>query len=137
MYATAERITRGHPISLRASWSVCTAKFEIRNLYAKNIMFACSLPMSTSTWRSEHRNGPGGYMSGQLKSENRKNIEKPPLKEAIIQQKDPQSSHHIQPSPRKILVLYTRLFYNTRKTLKTSNQDPPRSTRPSRIAVHT
>jgi hypothetical protein len=44
--------------------------FEIRNLYAKNIMFACSLPMSTSTWRSDHRNGPGGYMSGELKSEN-------------------------------------------------------------------
>jgi hypothetical protein len=66
-----------------------------------------------------------------------KNIEKPPHEEAIIPQQDPQSSHHIQPSPRKILVLYTRLFYNTRKTLKTYNQDPPRSTRPSRIAVHT
>jgi hypothetical protein len=44
--------------------------FEIQNLYAKDITFACSLPMSTSTWHSDHRNGPGGYMSGELKSEN-------------------------------------------------------------------
>jgi hypothetical protein len=56
-------------------------------------------------------------MSGQLKSENI-NMEKAPLEEAIIQQKDPQSPQYIQPNPRKILVPYTRLFYNTRKTLK-------------------
>jgi hypothetical protein len=46
------------------------SNFEIRNLYVKNIMFACSLPMSTSTWHSDHCNRPGGYMSGELKSEN-------------------------------------------------------------------
>jgi hypothetical protein len=66
----AERITRSHLIGLGIFWSVCTDKFEIRKLYAKNIMFACSLPTSTSTWRSDHRNGPGGYMSRELKSEN-------------------------------------------------------------------
>jgi hypothetical protein len=40
------------------------------NLYGKNIMFAYSLPISTSTGHSDHCNGPGGYMSGELKSEN-------------------------------------------------------------------
>jgi hypothetical protein len=53
-------------------WSVCTDNFEIWNLYAKNIIFAYSLPTSTSTWHSDHCNGPGGYMSGELKSEKHK-----------------------------------------------------------------
>jgi hypothetical protein len=66
----AERITKGYPMGLEGVWSIWTNNFEIWNLYAKNIMFACSLPMSTSTWRSNHRNRPGGYMSGELKSEN-------------------------------------------------------------------
>jgi hypothetical protein len=57
---------------------------EMWNLYAKNIMFASSLPTSTSTWCSNHRNGPGGYMSGELKSENIKK-KKTPLDKAIIQ----------------------------------------------------
>jgi hypothetical protein len=35
-------------------------KFEIQNLYVKNIIFACSLPMTTSTWHSDHHNRPGG-----------------------------------------------------------------------------
>jgi hypothetical protein len=56
-------------------------------------------------------------MSGELKSENI-NMEKAPTPRSHHPAKDPQSSHHIQPSSRKILVLYTRLFYNTRKTLK-------------------
>jgi hypothetical protein len=43
---------------------------EMWKLYVKNIMFVCSLPTLTSTWRSDHHNGPGGYMSGELKSEN-------------------------------------------------------------------
>jgi hypothetical protein len=66
----AERITKCHPIGSEGFWSIWTNNFKIRNLYTKNIMFACSLPMSTSTWRSDHHNGPGGYMSGELKSEN-------------------------------------------------------------------
>jgi hypothetical protein len=70
MYEMAERITRSHPIGLGTFWSICTDKFEIWNLYVKNIMFVYSLPTSTSTWHSNHYNGPGGYMSGELKSEN-------------------------------------------------------------------
>jgi hypothetical protein len=50
---------------------------EMWNLYAKNIMFACSLPMPTSTWRSNHHHGPGGYMSGELKLEKHKYGESP------------------------------------------------------------
>jgi hypothetical protein len=57
-------------------------------------------------------------MSGELKSENI-NTEKAPTRRSDHPAKDAPLSHHIQPSPRKILVLYTRLFYNTRKTLKT------------------
>jgi hypothetical protein len=70
MYEMAKRITRSHPIGLGMFWSICTDNVEIQNLYAKNIMFVCSLPMSTSTWLSEHHNGPSGYISGELKSEN-------------------------------------------------------------------
>jgi hypothetical protein len=49
---------------------ILTEFFEIWHLYVKNIIFAYSLPMLTSTWYSDHRNGPGGYMSVELKSEN-------------------------------------------------------------------
>jgi hypothetical protein len=112
-------------------------KFKIRNLYAKNIMFVCSLPTSTSTWRSDHCIRPGGYMSGELKSENT-NIEKAPTQRSHHPAKDPQSSHYLQPRFRKILVPCTRLFYSTRKDPQDNTiKDPPRSTRPSRIAVHT
>jgi hypothetical protein len=131
----AERITKSHPIGLERFWSIYTDNFEMRNLYAKHIMFACSLPTSTSTWRSKHHNRPGGYMSGELKSENIK-YRKAPTRRSHHPATDPQSSHHIQPSPRKILVLYTRLFYNTQKdpqdlqdhTTKTllNQQDPHR-----------
>jgi hypothetical protein len=125
VYETAERITKSHPIGSERFWSVCTDNFEMRNLYAKNIMFACSLPTSTSTWRSEHRNGPGGYMSGELKSENIK-YRKTPTRRSHHPAKDPQLSHHIQPSPRKILVLYTILERPSRPTTKTllDQQDP-------------
>jgi hypothetical protein len=53
-------------------------------------------------------------MSGELKSENI-NRAKAPTRRSHHPAKDPQSSHDIQPSPRKILVLYTRLSYNTQK----------------------
>jgi hypothetical protein len=66
----AEKITKGHPIGSERFHSIYVNNFKIWNLYAKNITFACSLPMSTSTWHSEHCNRPGGYMSGELKSEN-------------------------------------------------------------------
>jgi hypothetical protein len=70
MYEIAERITRSYMIGLGIFWSICTNKLEIKNLYAKDIMFVCSLPTSTSTWYSNYHKGPGGYISGELKSEN-------------------------------------------------------------------
>jgi hypothetical protein len=125
MYEIAERTTRSHPIGLVTFWSIYTNKFEIWILYVKDIIFACSLPMSTSTWRSDHCNGPGGYMSGELKSENIK-YQKVPTQRSYYPAKDPQLSYYIQPSPRKTLVLYTRLFYNSRKTLKAYKTIQPR-----------
>jgi hypothetical protein len=50
-------------------WSICNNNFEIQKLYAKNIMFACSLLTLTSTWHSNYCNGPGRYTSGELKLE--------------------------------------------------------------------
>jgi hypothetical protein len=79
----AENITKSHLIGSQRFRSISDNILEIWNLYAKNIMFACSLPMSTSTWHSDHHNGPGGYMSGELNSENI-NTEKAPT----------QQSHH-------------------------------------------
>jgi hypothetical protein len=61
MYRMAKRITRGHPIGLGMFWSVYTNTFEIWNLYAKNIIFAYSLPTLTSnTWNISlpKSNGP-------------------------------------------------------------------------------
>jgi hypothetical protein len=92
-------------------------------LYAKNIMFACSLPMSTSTWHSDHHNGPGRYMSGELKTENI-NKEKAPTRKSHHPAKITQLSHQIQLHSRKILVKEIRFFYESAKTLKT--EDPRR-----------
>jgi hypothetical protein len=91
----AKRITKCHPIGSEESWSVWINNFKIWNLYAKNIMFVCSLPTSTSTWHSNHYNGPGGYMSGELKSENIK-----------YQRAPTQRSHYPAPRPA-IILLYT------------------------------
>jgi hypothetical protein len=88
----AERITRYHPIGLEGFQSIWMNNFEIWNLYVKNIIFAYSLPISTSTWHSNHRNGPGGYMSGKLKSEN------------IKYRKDPTRRSHY-PATRPIIIL--------------------------------
>jgi hypothetical protein len=74
------------------SGSIWSHKIEIWNLYVKNIMFAYSLPTLTSTSHSDHHNRPGGYMSGELKSEN------------IKYQKAPtQRSHH--PAKRPTIIL--------------------------------
>jgi hypothetical protein len=91
----AERITKYHLIGLEGFWGIWMNNFEIWNFYVKNIIFACSLPMSTSTWHSDHGNRPGRYMSGELKLENIKISKSPPLEEAIIQQQDLQSSYYI------------------------------------------
>jgi hypothetical protein len=76
---------------------------KMRNLYVKDIIFAYSLPTSTSTWCSDYCNRPGGYISGELKLEN---INK---KQALTQQsyypaKITQLSYQIQLYCRKILV---------------------------------
>jgi hypothetical protein len=99
MCSNAEKITKSHPIGSERFQSIWMNNFKIRNLYAKNITFACSLPTSTSTWRSDHRIRPSGYMSGELKSENI-NTEKAPTRRSHHPAKDPQSSHHIQPNTR-------------------------------------
>jgi hypothetical protein len=126
---TAEKITKSHPIGSERFRSIWTNKFKIRNLYVKHIIFACSLPTSTSTWRSDHRIRPGGYMSGELKSENI-NTEKAPTRRSDHPAKDLQSSQHIQPNPRKILVPYTQLLLQYSKDpQKNYNQDPPQSTK--------
>jgi hypothetical protein len=133
----AEKITKSYPIGSEQFQSILMNNFKIRNLYAKNITFACSLPTSTSTWHSDHCIRPSGYMSGELKSENI-NTKKAPTRRSYHLAKDPQLSHHIQPHPRKILVPYTRLFYNTRKALKELQPRPSSIEQdPHRIAVLT
>jgi hypothetical protein len=107
----AEKITKSHPIGLERFWSVCVNIFEIWNLYAKYITFACSLPTLTSTWRSDYRNRPGGYMSGELKSENI-NMEKSPYSKKPSSSTDycnhPINYNYIQ---RKILVKGPKLQF--------------------------
>jgi hypothetical protein len=98
----AERITNGHPIGSEWFRSICMNKFEIQNVYAKNIIFACSLPTSTSTWHSDHRNIPGGYMSGELKSENI-NMEKAPTRRSYHPAKRSTIVQTYKPSHRKTL----------------------------------
>jgi hypothetical protein len=93
------RVTR---LVRRGFGAILRELFEIWNLYVKNIMFACSLLMSTSTWHSDHHNGPAGYMSGELKSENI-NTEKAPTQQSHYPEKIIQLSHRIQLHLRKIL----------------------------------
>jgi hypothetical protein len=140
MYETAERITRGHPIGLGTFWSVCTDKFEIRNLYAKNIMFACSLPTSTSTWRSDHCNGPGGYMSGELKSENIKYRKAPTRRSHHLAKRPTIVPSQTTKSQKDISTLYSTILQYSKDpqdlqdhTTKTLLE----STRPLQIAIHT
>jgi hypothetical protein len=121
----AERITKYHPIGLEEFQSILANNFKIRNVYVKNIMFACSLLTSTSTWHSDYHNRPGGYMSRELKSEIIKYQTAPTQRSHY-----PTTRPTIIPSyitkPRKIFVHYTRPFYNTRKTLKTTKTIQPR-----------
>jgi hypothetical protein len=136
----AERITRSHPIGLGIFWSICTNKFEIWNLCVKNIIFACSLPMSTSTWRSDHRNRPGGYMSGELKSEKYKILKSPHSKKQSSRKK----THNYPIIYNQVLERYSYFIFDyftilerSSKPTRLYNQDPPQSTRPSQIAVYT
>jgi hypothetical protein len=73
----AKKITKSYPIGSERFQSISKKVFEMWNLYVKNIIFACSLPTSTSTWYSNYCNRPSGYISRKLKSENI-NIEKAP-----------------------------------------------------------
>jgi hypothetical protein len=136
----AERITRGHPIGLGIFWSICTHKFEIWNLYAKSIMFACSLPRLTSTWHSDHCNGPGGYMSGELKSENIKYRRAPTQGSDYLATRPTIIPSYTTRSQKDISTLYSTILQYSKdpqRPTRPYNQDPPQSTRPSWIAVHT
>jgi hypothetical protein len=135
----AERITKYYLIGVEEFWSIWVNNFEIRNLYVKNIMFACSLPTSTSTWRSDHCNGPGGYMSGELKSENIK-YRKAPTRRSYYPATRPTIIPHIARSSEKysyLILDYFTILERPSGPTRRYNQDPPQSTRPSRIAVHT
>jgi hypothetical protein len=101
------------------------------NLYVKNIIFAYSLPMSTNTWHSDHCNRPGGYMSGELKSENI-NKKKPPLNKAMIQQRSlnyPIEYNYIPEGyySKNLLVIKHDSFMNFKD---------PQDQRPLQIAVY-
>jgi hypothetical protein len=116
----AEKITKYHPIGSETFLSVCMNIFEIWSLYVKNITFAYSLLTLTSTWHSNHHNGPGGYMCGELKSENI-NTEKAPTRRSHHPAQDhlnhPINYNYIR---SKILVKRTQVtipLQNT-KTLK-------------------
>jgi hypothetical protein len=121
----AERITKYHLIGSEWFWSIWMNNFKIWNLYVKNIIFVCSLPTSTSTWHSDHCNGPGGYMSRELKSENIK-YQKAPTRRSHYPAMRPITIPSHTMKPRKIFVLYIQLFHNTRKTLKTTKTIQPR-----------
>jgi hypothetical protein len=95
IYEMGEKITRSHRIGSERSQSISGKVFKMWKLYPKNVMFACSLPMSTSTWCSDHCNGPGAYMSGEFKSENI-NTKKAPTRQSHHPEKITQPSHRIQ-----------------------------------------
>jgi hypothetical protein len=64
-------------------------------------------------------------MSGELKSENIK-YQKAPTQRSHYPETRPTIIPSHTMKPRKIFVLYTRLFYNTQKTLKTTRTIQPR-----------
>jgi hypothetical protein len=105
----AERITKCYPIGSEGFWSIWMNNFKIRNLYVKNIIFACFLAISTSIWHSNHRNRPSGYMSGELKSENIKYRKAPTQRSHYLAIRSTIIPSYIT-KPRKIFILDTRLF---------------------------
>jgi hypothetical protein len=82
----AKKITKSHSIHSEGFLSDPREFSEIWNLYVKNIIFAYSLPTSTSTWYSNYHNRPSRYISRELKLENI-NKKKPLLNKAIINQR--------------------------------------------------
>jgi hypothetical protein len=95
----AKKITKSHPIGSERFQIIWVNNLKIQNVYVKNIMFVYSLPMSTSTWRSDYHIGPGGYMSGELKLENI-NMENAPT----------QRSHHLAQRSTIILSYTTKIL---------------------------
>jgi hypothetical protein len=106
----AERITKCYLISSKGFRSIWTNIFKIWNLYVKNIIFACSLPMSTSTWCSDHRNGPGGYMHVELKSENIKYRKAPTRRSHYPATRPTIIPSHTTQSQKDIRTLYSTIL---------------------------
>jgi hypothetical protein len=121
----AERITKYHPIGSEEFWSIWVNNFKIWNLYVKNIMFVCSLLTTTSTWHSNQRNGPGGYMSGELKSENIK-WKKAPTQRSHYPAIRPTIIPHTTKSSERYSYLILDYFTILEKTLKTDKNIQPR-----------
>jgi Na+-transporting NADH:ubiquinone oxidoreductase subunit NqrF len=124
----AKRITKCHLIGSEGFQSIWMNNFKIQNLYMKNIMFACSLPMSSSTWHSDHSNGPGGYMSRVLKSENIKYQKAPTRRSYYLAIRPAIIPSYIIKSQKRysyfILDYFTILKRPSRPT-RLYNQDPP------------
>jgi hypothetical protein len=125
----AERITKCYPIGSGGFWSIWMNNFESQNLYVKNIMFACSLPTSTSTWHSDHRNGPGGYMSGELKSENIKYRKAPTRRSHYRARRPTIIPLHTITSQKDIHTLYSTISQYSKDPQDLQNHKP----RPSSI----
>jgi hypothetical protein len=103
-------------------------------------MFACSLPTSTSTWHSDYRNRPGGYMSRELKSENIKYRKAPTQRSYYLATRPTIIPSHTTKSQKDISTLYSTILQYSKdpqRPRRPYNQDPSQPTRPSQIAVHT
>jgi hypothetical protein len=83
----------------------------------KNIIFTYSLPMSTSTWHSDHHNGPSGYMSRELKLENIKYRKAPTQGSYYLAKRSTIILSYTTKSRKDISTLYLTILQYTK--------DPP------------
>jgi hypothetical protein len=66
-------------------------------------------------------------MSGELKSENINTEKAPTQRSHDLAKRSTIVPIHTTNSKKDIITLYSTILQNTRKTLKTNNQDPPQS----------